>query len=371
MSRRAVFKWELTVSGIPISSFSDIKISYSTANMGLSGIATSTMEFKSRCPEDAYESIWQYGAPVELSCTNDLSVKIPTFYVKSKSYDNGFVSWVCADRMSRTDVLVEFSDTDFEDDKISALTLINKAAGAAGFTAGFGGDSLPLVSAMDDIKKETAEDKTAREILEMFASAMCGYWIDGGEHYIIFVPFGTEQSVIADVKYSPLKNGGRIKYTKLIMYNGDETYTAGSGSAESTLMISTPLASQSLCSAVLGQIHDFEYRAWNCEKGLSWGYIYPGSIAFSDDDRRIFNNVTMYPSANGIFFEASASAVPETDSAYQTQVKRQLNHKLEIGQRYGDTAYGKDGIRSFQNLNSGDEDSRKETTVMTFFESEV
>lgn len=338
--------------------------------MGLSGIATSTMEFKSRCPDGAYESIWQYGAPVELRCVNDPNVKIPTFYVKSKSGDNGFVSWVCADGMSRTDVLVEFSKADFKNDKISASALISKAAGAAGFNASFGGESLSLVGAIGDIKKETAEDKTAREVLEMFASAMCGYWIDGGGNNIVFVQFGAEHNVIADIKYSPLKNGGKIRYTKLIMYNGDETYTAGSGGAESTLMISTPLASQSLCSAVLGKICEFEYRAWSCEKGLSWGYIYPGSINFSGYTR-VLNNVTMYPSTNGIFFEASASAVPETDRAYQTQVQRQLNHKLELGQRYGDTAYGKDGMRIFQNLNSSGEDKRKETTVMTFFESEV
>ncbi len=79
----------------------------------------------------------------------------------------------------------------------------------------------------------------------------------------------------------------------------------------------------------------------------------------------------MYPSSGGIFFEASASAVPEADQAYQTQVERQLNHKIEIGQKYGNTAYGKDGIKIFQDLSSGGEDKRKESTVMTFFESEV
>ena len=90
-----------------------------------------------------------------------------------------------------------------------------------------------------------------------------------------------------------------------------------------------------------------EYRGWSCEKGLAHEYIYPGAVEFSDGTL-LCTNVTMYPSAAGIFFSASANAVPETDCAY-----------------------GKNGINIFQNLNNGGSDVRKKAVVVTAFASEV
>ena len=45
--------------------------------------------------------------------------------------------------------------------------------------------------------------------------------------------------------------------------------------------------------------------------------------------------------------------------------------KLELEKRNGNTAYGKDGIKVFQNLNKGGEDVRKKAAVVTAFKSEV
>ncbi len=113
-----------------------------------------------------------------------------------------------------------------------------------------------------------------------------------------------------------------------------------------------------------------EYRGWSCEKGLAHEYIYPGAVEFSDGTL-LCTNVTMYPSAAGIFFSASANTVPETDCAYRSQVQRQLDRKLELDRRNGNTAYGKNGIDVFQNLNNGGSDVRKKATVVTAFRSEV
>lgn len=331
------------------------------------------MELRTYCPSVS-EDLWGSGAEVQLVCASDSSIVIPTFYVKSRNVDGNFASWVCADKMSKTDVSVEFSDDDFTDGKISAETVLARVVLAAGFN-GYRFTSLSAAGFIDligDIKRESAEGKTARDIINSFAAAFCSYVIEGDNNELIFVPFGTfyRAAGSAEIKHAPVKQRGKKRYTKLIMYSGDKTFTAGSGEAENTLMISTEFASAELCAAVFEEIQDFEYRGWTCEKGLAHEYIYPGAIEFSDSTL-LCTNVTMYPSAAGIFFSASANAVPETDYAYRSQVQRQLSLKLELDKRNGNTAYGKDGIRVFQNLNNGGTDVRKKATVVTAFKSEV
>lgn len=307
-------------------------------------------------------------------CASDSSIVVPKFYVKSRTVDGNFASWVCADKMSKTDVLVEFSDEDFTDDMISARNVLARAVSAAGFD-GYRFTSLSAAGFIDligDIKRESIEGKTARDIINSFATAFCSYVIEGDDGEMVFVPFGSfyRAAGTSEIKHAPIKQRGKKRYTKLIMYSGDKSFTAGSGSADSTLMISTEFASEQLCTAVFEEIQDFEYRGWTCEKSLAHEYIYPGAIEFSNSTL-LCTNVTMYPSAAGIFFSASANAVPETDYAYRSQVQRQLDRKLELDKRNGNTAYGKDGIWVFQNLTNGGSDVRKKATVVTAFKSEV
>lgn len=342
--------------------------------MGMSGAVTSTMEFRSYCLAAVDEELWGSGAEVQLVCNSDSSIVVPTFYVKSRNVDGNFASWVCADGMSKTDVIVEFSDDDFTDGMILARNVLARAVSAAGFdvyrftslsTAGF-------IDMIGDIKRESAEGRSARDIIESFAAAFCSYVIEGDDNELIFVPFGSyyRAAGVGEIRHAPIRYRGKKRYTKLIMASGDKIFTEGSGGAENTLMISTEYASEQLCTAVFLEINDFEYRGWTCEKGLAQEYIYPGAVWFGESPL-LCTNVTMYPSAAGIFFSASANAVPETDHAYQSRVQRQLSLKLELDRRNGNTAYGKNGINIFQNLNNGGTDVRKKATVVTAFRSEV
>ena len=102
--------------------------------MGTSGTVTSTMELRSYCPTVVGEDLWGSGAEVQLVCASDSSIVVPTFYVKSRNVDGNFASWVCADGMSKTDVLVEFSDGDFKDGMIPARNVLAQAVSAAGFS---------------------------------------------------------------------------------------------------------------------------------------------------------------------------------------------------------------------------------------------
>lgn len=329
------------------------------------------MEFRTYC-QSAGEDLWGYGAEVRLICTSDSSIVVPAFYVKSRSMDGNFTSWVCADRMSKTDVIVDLSD--IKGETVSAETVLARAVSAAGFSECryTSSTAANFITMIGDIPRESAEDRSARDIIESFAAAFCSYAVEGDSGELIFVPFGSYYRVAgtSEIKHSPIKQRGKKRYTKLIMASGDKIFTEGSGGAEDTLTISTEYASEQLCTAVFLEIKDFEYRGWDCEKGLAREYIYPGAINFPDG-MLLCTNVTMYPSSAGIFFSASANAVPETDHAYLSRVQRQLDRKLELEKRNGNTSYGKDGIKVFQNLNKGGEDVRKKAAVVTAFKSEV
>lgn len=317
------------------------------------------------------------GTEVKLTCETDSSIQIPTYYIKSRQGDGKFISWTCSDGLYIIDAPVEFTDEDFKDDKISAESALRKAAHACGFkeiryAGGADKDIFSLLAIAGNIDRSIVEAKSARDIFGFFAESFCGSWTVSEDNNIVFSPFGCSFRAAWGIeKNTPIRKGGRKKYTKLIMSDGDKIFTAGDGSASETFMLSTPLASQELCHAVWQNISEIEYRAWECDKALTNRFIYPGYITFSgESDFRLCNNITMYPSAAGIFFSASANAAPETDYAYQSQVQRQLKRKLEIDVRNGDTAYGKNGIKVFQNLNET-ADGRKKATVITAFKSEV
>ena len=61
--------------------------------------------------------------------------------------------------------------------------------------------------------------------------------------------------------------------------------------------------------------------------------------------------------STGIYF--SGGAAPYNEWNYKDYLERQLSLKLELDRRNGNTAYGKNGINIFQNLNNGGTDVRK------------
>lgn len=373
---RAVFRWSLTIGGIEIPHFSEPKISFAASGIGMGGISTSTLSVRTY---DEYIDLLDIpaGTEVQLTCESDSSIQIPPYFVKSRQADGKFISWTCSDGLYVVDTPVDFTDADFKDDKISAEAALSKAAHVCGFkeiryAPGAHKDLFSLLGIVGRIDRSIVADKSARDIFGFFAESFCGSWTVSEHGNIIFSPFGHSfRGTCGGIKNTPIRKGGRKRYTKLIMSDGDKIFTSGNGSASETLMLSTPLASQELCNALRQNIAVIEYRAWECDKALTNRFIYPGYIIFSgEEDSRLCNNITMYPSAAGIFFSASANAAPETDYAYQSQVQRQLKRKLELDVRNGDTAYGKKGISVFQNLNTT-ADGRKKATVVTAFKSEV
>lgn len=366
---RAAFSWKLYIDDVEIPSFSDLKISYVINGIGTSGVLTGTMSFKTY-----YKTIsgnaFPWCATVKLIC-NDETITIPEFYVRNRTIEEDITMWECSDKISKTDEPVEFLDSYFTDEKISSDNVLALCASTCQFDDyAFIGNGINIFNKIGNIAQSLVVGKTAREILDMYAVAMCGYWICNSKNKLIFTPFGTSYYGTTLKSHTPITEGGTRTYTKVIMYNGDEIYTAGEGNARETLMISTPLASQELCSAVCASIGNVTYKAWACEKGLSSHYFYPGDIIFSDAEARFCTAITMYPSSVGIFFSAEATNVSEDEYAYTNQVQRQLKRKLELDIRNGNMAITKKGIKIFTNKNESNS-SENSTSVISVFKSEV
>ncbi|MBQ5320342.1 MAG: hypothetical protein J6K17_14725 [Oscillospiraceae bacterium] len=336
--------------------------------IGTSGVLTGTMSFKTY-----YKAISGNAFPwcsvVKLIC-NDETITVPEFYVRNRTVEEDITLWDCSDKMGKTDEPVEFSDAYFIDEKISSENVLSLCALTCQFDSyAFAGNGTDILSKIGNISQSLVVGKTVREILDMYATAMCGYWVCDAKNKLIFTPFGTAYYGTTLNCHAQIIEGGTRTYTKVIMYNGDEIYTSGEGNARETLMISTPLASQELCSAVCASICNVTYTSWSCENGLSSYYFYPGDIFFSDAEVRFCTSVTLYPSAVGIFFSAEATNVSEDEYAYVNQVNRQLKRKLELDVRNGNMAITKKGIKIFANKNESDI-SEESTTVISVFKSE-
>lgn len=328
------------------------------SGIGTSGILTSTLSCTTYY-ETVEGNAFSWGAEVKLKTTGG-TYEFPTYYVSNREIDGNYVRWTCSDATYKLDKEVEFTNSDFTEDKISAYTVLNKASSACGFAqAAFSGGALEIFNCIGDLDRSLVEGKTAREIYEMFATAMCGCWVfcpdnDGGADSFVFSPFGSAYRYTMLSVHTKIPTGAIKNYTCVIMQDGDKIYTSGAGSARNTLVISTPLASQELCGRVCSAISGFTYEAWECRGLTSW-LIYPGDVGtYMDGKTRRCTNITMYPSAAGIFFSASANAVGENECEYTSQVQRQLRHKTEWEQRNGNTALSKkDGLKIFKDENSG------------------
>ena len=346
------FSWELKIDGYEITHFMIDDIAYSMPGAGTSGVLTSTLSCKTYY-EQVGGNAFSWGAEVTLQ-TSDGTIVFPKYYVTNRDVHGYITHWTCSDRMCKTDVDVEFSDADFTDDQISANAVLDKACAAAGFSGvAYTAEGMAVLQTISGIDRSLVEDKTAREILEMFAAAMCGYWAVNSESGLIFSPYGKGYSAYLVQNYSEIPAGSQKTYTRVVMQDGGAVYTAGAGYARNTLTISTSLASEALCSAVRSNLDGFTYEAWSC-KGITNMIIIPGYLGFDNYTvMRWCTNVNLHPTAAGIFFEASANNISENEHEYVSQVNRMLNRKAEWEQRNGNTALSKNGLKIFINDNSG------------------
>ena len=289
-------------------------------------------------------------AEVKLVCTNAAAISPPLFYVTGRKTSGGVTEWTCCDVCSKTDRLIEFTDSDFdENDKITISALLTKIHDQSGIGINASGLSELINKTFD--KDKCTEGLTIRAVFETLAEAMCGYWVGVGNE-IKFINFGQVASSAIPTSYKEVDLNGSINYARVLCTDDDAVYSSDSGGTGKTLIVSTDYASQELADSILsmmiGSGNNYTYRSWSCGKGKADEWLYVGQFQFGQQFL-VANSVSMSVSSSGLFFSASANTIDEDEVGYTSEVNRQLKKKLEFDKINGNVAVTGKGLYFFEN----------------------
>ena len=322
-----------------------MSISQSVSGYGTSGVVTATMSFVTPSEyADASEN-----AEVKLVCTNAV-ISPPLFYVTGRRTSGGVTEWTCCDIVSKTDRLIEFTDSDFdENDKITISALLEKIHSQSVIGINASGLSALINKTFD--KDKCVDGLTIRAVFETLAEAMCGYWVGVGNE-IKFINFGQVASSAIPTSYKEVDLNGSIDYACVLCTDNDAVYSSDSGGTGKTLIVSTDYASQELADSILsmmvGEDNNCTYRSWSCGKGKVDEWLYVGQFQFGTEFL-VANSVSMSVSAAGLFFSSSSNTIDEDEVGYTSEVNRQLKKKLEFDKINGNVAITGKGLYLFEN----------------------
>lgn len=325
-----------------------MSISQSCSGYGTSGIVTATMSFVT----PSFYAGASENAEVKLVCTNAAAISPPLFYVTGRKTSGGVTEWTCCDVCSKTDRLIEFADSDFdENDKITISALLEKIHSQSGIGINASGLSALISKTFD--KDKCIDGLTIRAVFETLAEAMCGYWV-AVDNKIIFANFGQSVTVSAAVPtaYKAIDFNGVRSFARVLCTDNDAVYSANSNGSGKTLIVSTDYASQELADSILsmmvGDENNYTYRSWSCGKGKAYEWLYVGLFRFGTKFL-VANSVSMSVSSAGLFFSSSANTVDEDEVGYTSEVNRQLKKKLEFDKINGNVAITGKGLYFFEN----------------------
>lgn len=328
---------------------------------------------------------------------------IPRFYISSRSYSGAKLNFVCYDRSFTTDreiaipddmfdkVNTETSttitdknnnssesvdtgsaDTDDDDrddsnDTIEISKLMSMIMAMCGYV-GYSDTSGIIGSVITKAKKNDISGKTCRNILDDLSRACCGVWLlqnDTGTRDVrgtltliaVDSGFGT---VFTAEKYTDVYVGGAKTFSKIIVTNGSDNYTAGGASSTfGTLEIETPYASAALAGALYSRLNDYTYKAWDCNKMMMTSFLpSPSSlITFGSNTDMYVNSCTISLTSTGIYASVGRNSVSEDEMEYLNRTERELIMRYRLGSVMGNTKITQNGIQ----LVVKDEVNNKET----------
>lgn len=322
-----------------------MSISQSVSGYGVSGVVTATMTFVT----DSIHASASENAEVRLVCPGSL-ISPPLFYVTGRKTSGGTTEWTCCDIVSKTDRLIEFADSDFdENDKITISALLTKIHDQSGIGVNASGLSALINKTFD--KDKCVDGLTIRAVFETLAEAMCGYWVGVGNE-IKFINFGQVVFSAIPTSYKEVDLNGSINYARVLCTDNEAVYAAQANGSGKTLIVSTDYASQELADSILsmmiGSANNYTYQSWSCGKGKADEWLYVGLFRFGTKFLTA-NSVSMSVSASGLFFSASANTVDEDEVGYTSEVNRQLKKKLEFDKINGNVAITGKGLYLFEN----------------------
>lgn len=333
------------IDGGKVDHFGRISISQSVSGYGVSGVVTATMTFVT----DSIHASASENAEVKLLCPGSL-IQPPLFYVTGRKTSGGVTEWTCCDVCSKTDRLIEFADSDFdENDKITISALLTKIHDQSGIGINASGLSALINKTFD--KEKCVDGLTIRAVFETLAEAMCGYWVGVGNE-IKFINFGQVVFSAVPTAYKAIDFNGVRSFARVLCTDNDAVYSANSDGSGKTLIVNTDYASQELADSILsmmvGDGSNYTYRSWTCSKGKADEWLYVGQFRFGTKFLTA-NSVSMSVSSSGLFFSASANTVDEDEVGYTSEVNRQLKKKLEFDKINGNVAITGKGLYLFEN----------------------
>ncbi len=322
-----------------------MSISQSCSGYGVSGVVTATMTFVT----DSIHASASENAEVKLVCTN-AAISPPLFYVTGRKTSGGATEWTCCDVCSKTDRLIEFTDSDFDaNDKITISALLTKIHDQSGIGINASGLSALINKTFD--KEKCVDGLTIRSVFETLAEAMCGYWV-GVANEIKFINFGQVVFSAVPTAYKAIDFNGSRSFARVLCTDNEAVYSADSSGSGKTLIVSTDYASQELADSILsmmvGSANNYTYKSWSCGKGKADEWLCVGQFQFGTKFLTA-NSVSMSISAAGLFFSASANTVDEDEVGYTSEVNRQLKKKLEFDKINGNVAITGKGLYLFEN----------------------
>ncbi len=322
-----------------------MSISQSVSGYGVSGVVTATMTFVT----DSIHASASENAEVKLVCPGSL-ISPPLFYVTGRKTSGGTTEWTCCDIVSKTDRLIEFADSDFdENDKITVSALLTKIHDQSGIGVNASGLSALINKTFD--KDKCVDGLTIRAVFETLAEAMCGYWV-GIANEIKFINFGQVVFSAVPTAYKAIDFNGSRSFARVLCTDNEAVYAAQANGSGKTLIVSTDYASQELADSILsmmvGSANNYTYQSWTCGKGKADEWLYVGLFRFGTKFLTA-NSVSMSVSSSGLFFSASANTVDEDEVGYTSEVNRQLKKKLEFDKINGNVAITGKGLYLFEN----------------------
>lgn len=323
-----------------------MSISQSVSGYGVSGVVTATMTFVT----DSIHASASENAEVKLVCTNAAAISPPLFYVTGRKTSGSVTEWTCCDVCSKTDRLIEFTDSDFDaNDKITISALLTKIHDQSGIGVNASGLSALINKTFD--KDKCIDGLTIRAVFETLAEAMCGYWV-GTANEIKFINFGQVVFSAVPTAYKAIDFNGSRSFARVLCTDNEAVYAAQANGSGKTLIVSTDYASQELANSILsmmvGNENNYTYRSWSCGKGKAYEWLYVGQFRFGTKFL-VANSVSMSVSSSGLFFSASANTVDEDEVGYTSEVNRQLKKKLEFDKINGNVAITGKGLYLFEN----------------------
>ena len=341
-----VFSWELYIDGGKVDHFGRMSISQSVSGYGTSGVVTATMTFMT----DSIHASASENAEVKLICTNAAAISPPLFYVTGRKTSGSVTEWTCCDIVSKTDRLIEFTDSDFDaNDKITISALLTKIHDQSGIGINASGLSALINKTFD--KEKCVDGLTIRAVFETLAEAMCGYWVGVGNE-IKFINFGQSVFSAVPTAYKAIDFNGVRSFARVLCTDNEAVYSADSSGSGKMLIVSTDYASQELANSILsmmvGSANNYTYQSWSCGKGKADEWLYVGQFRFGQQFL-VANSVSMSVSSSGLFFSASANTVDEDEVGYTSEVSRQLKKKLEFDKINGNVAITGKGLYLFEN----------------------